>query len=1247
MKKLFYILASAIVALGAMACQNEVDESINPNTQSEGLSFTATINQDTKVAWEGLTPSWEVGDVVIIENREIVEKGFKFVYDGEKFTCTEEGVEALVGTTVFGAYGKVDSTKGLEGTRFTTQGEMKAEGTTLAFSPANALLKFKKAASNITLNYEGATTWPIVVNALTPEADGTYYVAIWAGEDQALSYSVNGTLVKSTTMTFEAGKIYNLGTLGYEFTTITTKEQLIAFAEHVNAGNSYEGKTVKLGNDIDLEGAEWTPIGNLDVIKYDNVNSTFLGTFDGQGYTISNFTIDQTGEAVGFFGAKYAGDIKDVKFDGVTVTGTHYGAVVVGWTDGAQRNADGQWNITGCEVKNSTVTLAPDTTPDNGDKAGAIVGYAYAINVTGNTVSKTTIQAYRDLGAIAGMAQENTKEATTVSGNTVGENVTVIVDNTVNYKNYTTAAQYNAGNYVGRISTNSVVENNTGEATIVLPKTAVEKLNEQIAKGESNITISESFEMTATDPRINIAEGQNVNITLAEGVVITGTFAESGSDALFNIAKGGELTIGGEGKIALTAVKGNVSNYGQYIFENCGGVLNITGGTYNVEVAGNGSATWFIPTLINNNSTSGETTTNISGGYFYSETCVNIMRQFINHKTATATFNITGGEFEGTGSKKYGIWNQNSGGSGLGYINISGEANLNNVLVENDAPKANAVVWGGTFGYEPGTAASSYNAVTIKEGYKAVENSGVWTVEEIVVAQIGATKYATLTKAIEAAQNGDTIVVLENITLGNDESSIVVPAGKTITLNLNGKTISQEKVCTASYELISNNGNLTITGEGKISFKDNSEGDPTFGWGSYTIRNNGNLTIENGTIEHIGEQAFATHMICAIFQYSGTTTINGGVISTPNYRSVRLWKGNMTINGGEFDGQLWVQAVDNTANLVITDGTFGPNGGDGSSVFVENKTHEVAVNITGGTFTTKLGASNAVKGWVKGGQFGVDPSAYVAEGYKAIENEGVWTVKTWNPVASVEGVEYEDLAEAIAKANGAVVTLLADANVATACVINANGHNLTVDNAYRAVLQSGTTYKVELKPAVIRINNMNGWGDLNITIKSGETTLANAKAMTKEGDTNVFYYELDAQHIGKEVSYYITHSWYQTSTKNVTLANSCTPIVLNTTYLQPSNGWDSDNAWFAAYFYDDTVNPKVEKWVKAVKTESSSNLYEVEIPTDVKKMIFVRMNPGSTALGWSSKWNQTENLTITHKCCCIQSNYSASDSNWY
>ena len=155
-----------------------------------------------------------------------------------------------------------------------------------------------------------------------------------------------------------------------------------------------------------------------------------------------------------------------------------------------------------------------------------------------------------------------------------------------------------------------------------------------------------------------------------------------------------------------------------------------------------------------------------------------------------------------------------------------------------------------------------------------------------------------------AAENGGDVTLTEDIVLNEP---IVIASGKTVTLNLDGKTISQEKACTASYEMIANNGTLTIKGNGKISFKDTSAGDPSFGWGSYTIRNNGNLTIENGTIEHLGQQEFATHMICAVFQYSGSTTINDGIISTPNYRSARLWHGDMTIEGATFDGQLWVQ----------------------------------------------------------------------------------------------------------------------------------------------------------------------------------------------------------------------------------------------------------------------------------------------------------------------------------------------------
>ena len=250
-------------------------------------------------------------------------------------------------------------------------------------------------------------------------------------------------------------------------------------------------------------------------------------------------------------------------------------------------------------------------------------------------------------------------------------------------------------------------------------------------------------------------------------------------------------------------------------------------------------------------------------------------------------------------------------------------------------------------------------------------------------AKIGDNYYLTVVEAINAATEGQTVTVLTDIVLSE---TVTVPAGKTITLDLNGKTISQEKACTASYEMINNKGNLTITGEGKISFKDTGAGDPNFGWGSYTVRNEGTLVVENGTIEHLGEQA--AHMYCAIFQYSGKSTINGGTISTPNYRSARLWKGEMTVNGGNFEGQLWVQAVDNTSNLVINGGTFAPRGNDGSSVFVTNSTYDVALAVTGGTFETKIGCSDASKlaGAITGGSFSATAkentaAALIATGY--------------------------------------------------------------------------------------------------------------------------------------------------------------------------------------------------------------------------------------------------------------------------
>lgn len=1069
MKKIFYFLASAIVALGAMACQNEVDESINPNTQSEGLSFTATINQDTKVAWEGLTPSWEVGDVVIIENFEIVEKSFEFVYDGEKFTCTEKGVEDLVGTTVFGAYGKIDSTKGLKGTKFTTNGEMKAEGTTLAFSPANALLKFKKAASNVTLKCDGATVLPISVDALTPEADGTYYVAIFAGENSPLSYSVNGTLVKSTTMTFEAGKIYNLGTLGANMTIAN----VAALIENAEAGSTITlpaGATIT-GSDILVISKNITINGNGATLS-STAGRAINVSGEGVEVAISNLTIECTGER----GVNVIQNAKSVTLTDVNITAANYAVNVALSASGAVVNVN-KSELTGLNVVNvgaNNITVNVSESTINSNSTSQSEGYA-ALYIGDNTGSNIYVTE-------SNIVTSGTSKIAV----SVNKESHIFVDGTeVGIPNPVAKIMYGDYFYTFETLKDAIDFAKDGETVILIADVALEEsltiaADKEITLDLAGHTISYTSEISTS---MIINEG-NLTITGAEeGSAIAYTCTVGGSAAANTIANRGTLVI----------ESGNITNTGKgnqigYAIDNYNGAtLTVNGG--NIKASGSG---------------------------YYDG-----IRLFCGNKETTVTVN--GGTISS-------IWAQNPTAEKAGEVK--------GTVIVNSNP-------GGTIYYE------NYTTVKVKEGVTAnVQAYGLgtvyaaetkvedgYTVHTITIAPTAVEK---LNAQIANSEGNTTITLTEDIVAGENEM-ITIPAGKTITLNLNGKTISQEKECTASHQLIKNNGTLTITGNGKISFKDTSAGDSTFGWGSYTIHNSGNLTVENGTIEHIGEQAFATHMICAIFQYSGTTTINGGVISTPNYRSVRLWKGNMTINGGEFDGQLWVQAVDNTANLVITDGTFGPNGGDGSSVFVENKTHEVAVNITGGTFTTKLGASNAVKGWVKGGQFGVDPSAYVAEGYKAIKNGTVWTVKTWNPVASVEGVEYEKLADALTAAGTTkVVTLLANATVSQQCIIKENGKTLTITGNFAKTSKKGDgnayVYPTTEWKLVGNIANFGNWAygsSKAVMLKEHETvvvirnvTLAanNEFKFCKDGSWN------DGTHIGAygtggtgNISY---NSWY-------------------------------------------------------------------------------------------------------------------------
>lgn len=67
---------------------------------------------------------------------------------------------------------------------------------------------------------------------------------------------------------------------------LKTAEELAGLAELVNKGNTFEGKTVYLGGNINLSSLEWTSIGI--------VGQGWKGTFDGQNYQISNLMTRKT-----------------------------------------------------------------------------------------------------------------------------------------------------------------------------------------------------------------------------------------------------------------------------------------------------------------------------------------------------------------------------------------------------------------------------------------------------------------------------------------------------------------------------------------------------------------------------------------------------------------------------------------------------------------------------------------------------------------------------------------------------------------------------------------------------------------------------------------------------------------------------------------------------------------------------------------------------------------------------------------
>jgi len=180
--------------------------------------------------------------------------------------------------------------------------------------------------------------------------------------------------------------------------TITSAGQLAWIASQVNgeSGNSFEGKTIILNNDIDLAAHEWTPIGN--VIEK-QVNG-FKGTFDGNNNTISNMKIALNNkETENVKAGLFAFILDKAIVKNVTVTGSvTIEASLVAVAGGIVGKATGTPNAQGKDTSftgriencHSAVSIQTSITPkndlkedgDNSSFAGGIAGEVFATGLT-------------------------------------------------------------------------------------------------------------------------------------------------------------------------------------------------------------------------------------------------------------------------------------------------------------------------------------------------------------------------------------------------------------------------------------------------------------------------------------------------------------------------------------------------------------------------------------------------------------------------------------------------------------------------------------------------------------------------------------------------------------------------------------------------------------------------------------------------------------------------------------------------
>lgn len=288
----------------------------------------------------------------------------------------------------------------------TNQGANDIEPTTITVAVAEteaSITKDLKIAKKVVSAMESST---FLTLTYIPEEDGraAQLIEAWDGEADTSWYNETDT----------------------EF-TLSKASELAGLAKLVNEKDengeriTFEGKTIKLGASINLDGELWTPVGHYS--WKDSEQMYFEGTFDGQGYTISNLLVDS--ENAGLFECTWGATIKNLNIENAVIVGSENAGAIVACVRANANKAQAYTTIEDVTIENYTVNGE-----ENGPLFGMMTGWAGVRVIENGETTEYTLSSELNAKLAAGgtVTLEDDFVCSRIEPLVVPEGVTVTLD---------------------------------------------------------------------------------------------------------------------------------------------------------------------------------------------------------------------------------------------------------------------------------------------------------------------------------------------------------------------------------------------------------------------------------------------------------------------------------------------------------------------------------------------------------------------------------------------------------------------------------------------------------------------------------------------------------------------------------------------------------------------------------------------------------------------------------------------------